>query len=129
MTIAALALALLVFVAVLRLGGAVREAGGAIEAARAAARDLSDPALDDAAKEAASRAAAGRLFGSFLRIAGIGTLACAAAFGLVWLGAAAGFYEIRAALDMAASWPFVILASVAAVVAWVAADRLAGRVA
>jgi hypothetical protein len=127
MIVAALTLSVLAFVAVLRLTGAVTVARTAAATARDAARGLRTPGLEDDAKEALSRRAAVELFGSFVRIAGIGVLALGLSFAVVGLGAAAGLYDLAAAVALAGGWPFIVGASAAATLAWVLFDRIARR--
>lgn len=124
MILAALALSVLAFIAVLRLSGTVTVAGNAAAVARDAAAAMRSPGLTDEEKEARSRRAAVALFGAFLRIAAGSLAAIAASAAVVWAGAAAGFYRIEEAIAVATGWPFLVGASVAAVAAWIAADRL-----
>jgi hypothetical protein len=127
MTVAALALAVAAFVAVLRLSGTVAVAGQAAATARQAARVLRTPGLADDVKEAHSRRAAAALFGSFVRIAAAGFAGLALSFALIWLGAASGLYELSAALRTAASPAFLLGATVLATLGWIATERLGRR--
>jgi hypothetical protein len=127
MIVAALTLSVVAFVAVLRFAGAVTVARAAAATARDAAKVLRTPGLDDDAKEALSRRAAVELFMSFVRIAGIGLMAFGLSFAVVGLGAAAGLYDLAAAVALAGGWPFIAGASAAATLAWLLADRIARR--
>lgn len=125
MILAALAISVLAFIVVLRLSGAVTVAGGAVGVARDAAAVMRSPGVSDDEKEARSRRAAIALFGAFLRIAGGSIAALTASAAVIWAGSAAGFYRIEEAVAVATGWPFLIGASVAAVVLWIAADGVA----
>jgi hypothetical protein len=121
----ALVAGVLVFVGLLK-GFRAAEAGGeALRTARSAVAALSDRSLNDDDKEAAARAAAGRLFRSFLAIAAIGAVALAAPAALVWAGSAGGLYPLESAVELATGWPFLLGASLIAVAAWIALERLA----
>jgi hypothetical protein len=126
MIVAALTLSVVGFVAVLRFAGAVTVARAAAATARDAAKVLRS-GLDDDEKEALSRRAAVELFMSFVRIAAIGLLALGLSFAVVGLGAAAGLYDLAAAVALAGGWPFIVGASAAATLAWVLIDRIARR--
>jgi hypothetical protein len=128
MIVAALALSVAAFILVLRLAGTVAAATRAAATARDAARALRSPGLGDAEKEALSRRAAAALFASFLRIAATGLLALGLSLAVIWLGAAAGLYDLAAALTTAAGWPFLLGATAVVTLAWLVAGRLAGRV-
>lgn len=123
MILLALGLSVAVFILVLRLTNAVVIARAAAATAREATASLRSPNLDDDAKEALSRRAAGTLFVAFLKIAAIGVVALALSFGLLWAGAAVGLYDFAAALEAGASWPFILGASVLATVGWIVAER------
>jgi hypothetical protein len=127
MIVAALTLAVAAFTAVLRLTGVVAVAGRAAATARQAARVLRTPGLSDDVKEAHSRRAATALFGSFLRIAATGLVGLALSFALIWLGAAAGLYDLAAALRTAGSPAFLVGATVPATLAWVVSERIGRR--
>lgn len=121
----ALVLSVLAFIAVLRLTKAVSIAREAVHMARDAAEVVRSPALSDEEKELRSRKAAVRLFGAFLKIGGIGAAALAASVAVVWAGSALGHYTLDEAMAVAAGWPFVLGASAAATLAWLAAYRFA----
>jgi hypothetical protein len=125
MIVAALTVSVLAFVAVLRATGAVSIASAAAREARGASAILRSPVLSDLEKELRSRRAASRLFVAFLKIAGIGAVALAASFAIVWAGAASGFYALDDAVAVAGDWPFILGASAAATLAWLAADGFA----
>jgi hypothetical protein len=128
MILAALILSVAAFIVVLRLTGAVAMASRAAATARDAARALRSPGLGDAEKEALSRRAAAALFASFLKIAATGALALALSFAVVWLGAAAGLYDLAAAVAMAVGWPFLLGATAVGILAWLATGRIARRI-
>lgn len=125
MTVAALVLGIVAFMAVLKFAGAAEVASDAIRTARSAIATMAAAGLPEAEKEARVRRASGRLFRSFLLIAGIALAALGAAAAVVWAGALAGAYRMDYAVEVGTGWPFLVLSSAAAVVAWVALDRLA----
>ena len=125
MIIAALTVSVFAFVAVLRVTGAVSIASEAAREARGAAEILRSPVLSDSEKESRSRRAASRLFGAFLKIATIGAAALATSFAIVCAGAALGQYALDDALTVAAGWPFILGASAAATLVWLASDGVA----
>ena len=125
MSLLALIAAVLVFVGLLRALRAADTGAEALRTAKVAAATLSAAGLSDDEKEAAARAAAGRLFRSFLAIAAIGVVALAAPAVLVWAGSAVGLYPLAAAVELATGWPFLVGSSLVAVAAWIALERLA----
>lgn len=124
MSIAGLAAGLAAFVAVLRLLKAQQVASGVIGTAQRAIAAMTDPGLCDEEKEARVRRASIRLFGSFLCIAAIAAVAAGASALPVWAGAAAGFYTLGAAVDLATGWPFILASSAAVTVIWVALEKV-----
>jgi hypothetical protein len=127
MILLALGLSVAAFIVVLRLTGAVAIASAAVRTAQEATRSLRSPTLTDDEKEALSRRAAGSLFAGFLKIAVIGAAGFAASFAILWGGAAAGLYDLSAALETGASWPFILGATVLATVGWILAERRTRR--
>lgn len=123
MSIAGLVLGLMAFVAVLRVLNAQQIALEVIGTSQDALGVLTDPDLSDDEKEASVRRAALRLFGNFLSITAIAIAAVAASALLVWAGAAADFYTLTAAIDLATGWPFILVSSAAVVIVWVALER------
>jgi hypothetical protein len=122
-SLAALLAGVLLFVGLLRALHAAEAGAAALRTAQGAVATLSDPRLGDDAKAAAARAAAGRLFLSFLAIAAAGAVALAAPAALVWAGSAAGLYPLQAAVELATGWPFLVGSTLVAVVAWLAMGR------
>jgi hypothetical protein len=122
-SLVALTAGVLVFVALLRALRAADAGAEALRTARGAVADLSAPGLSDVQKEAAARAAAARLFRSFVAIAAIGAIALAAPAALVWAGSAAGLYSLAGALELATGWPFLVGSSLVAVAAWLALEH------
>ena len=125
MIVAALIVAVLAFVAVLRVLDAAGAGGRALATARGATSTLRSPTLSDEEKERAARRAAAGLFQSFLVIALIGGAALAASAAVVWAGSAAGLYPLDALMATATDWPFLLASSVVGVAAWMATERLA----
>ena len=123
--VAALILAVLAFVAVLRVFDAAGAGGRALATARSATTTLRSPILSDEEKERAARRAAAGLFQSFLVFALIGGAALAASAAVVWAGSAAGLYPLDALVATATDWPFLLASSVVGVAAWMATERLA----
>ena len=123
MSLLALIAGVLVFVGLLRALRAADAGAEALRTARGAVATLSAAGLSDVQKEAAARAAAARLFRSFVVIAAIGILALAAPAALVWVGSAVGLYPLAGAIELAASWPFLLGSSLVAVAAWLALER------
>jgi hypothetical protein len=122
---AVLIAAVLVFVGVLKAFRAAETATAALRTARGAAVALGDRGLSEDAKEAAARAAAGRLFRSFLAIGGTALLALAASALLVWGGSALGLYPLGQAVALATGWPFLFASALTGTAAWIALERLA----
>ncbi len=127
MTTAALLLSLVAFIAVLRVLKAQEVATRILSTAQDSILVIADRDLTDEEKEARIRRSSARMFGSFFAIAGIGIAATGAAALVVWAGAAAGLYTVDEAVALAVSWPFLIGCSVAAVVLWLALDRISGQ--
>jgi hypothetical protein len=122
-TLVALAASVAAFVALLRLLNAAETGGEAVRTARAAVATLSAPGLSDAEKEAASRRAAGRLFRSFLLIAGTAAVALAVPAAIVWAGSAVGLYTLDQAVAVATGWPFLLGSTAVVVLAWILMER------
>ncbi|SFH84255.1 sulfotransferase [Albimonas pacifica] len=127
MILAALLLSVLVFVAALRLTRVEPAARRTLATAREASAAMRDPTLDDDAKEALARRAAGRMLGAFAHLALAGAAALAAAGAVVWAGAQAGLYTLAGAEAVATGWPFLAGSTVFAILAWIAVSRLPRR--
>jgi hypothetical protein len=123
--VAALILAVLAFVAVLRILDAAGASGRALSTVRAATTTLRSSTLSDDEKERAARRAAAGLFRSFVAITLICGAALAASAAVVWAGSAAGLYPLDALVATATDWPFLLASTVVGVAAWVATERLA----
>lgn len=126
MTIAALLLGLLTFIAALRLLKAPEVASRVVATAQDSILVISNRDLTDDEKEARIRRSSARMFKNFFVITGIGLIATGSSALVVWAGAASGFYMIDEAIAMAVGWPFLIGCSISAVVLWVALDRIGG---
>lgn len=124
MSIAALLLGLLIFVAVLRVLNAQKVASGVIDTTHQAMSVVVNSDIDDKDKEAQVKGASLKLLGDFFKIAGIGTMALGASALLVWGGAAVGLYALDDAIALAMSWPFILGSSAAAIALWIGLDRL-----
>lgn len=123
MTVLALLLGLVAFVAVLHVLRAQQLAGNAVRTAQSAIGTIADPELGDDEKEARVRRASLSLLGSFAAIAGTGIAACGAAALMVWGGAALDLYDLGAAMDTALGWPFILGSCVVAVALWLVLSR------
>lgn len=80
----------------------------AIAVARAASADVQNEALSDDEKEAAMRRHSGALFGLFFRLSLIGAICLLVPTGALWLLERAGLLPLRASMDRALSWPFLL---------------------
>jgi hypothetical protein len=118
-SLVALVIGLVAFVALLKVLRAAEVGGAAVREVRAAVATLSAATLSDAEKERAARRAAGTLFRSFLAIAGIGAVALAAPAAIVWAGSTAGLYTLDRVAEVALGWPFLLASSVGAVCLWI----------
>ncbi|MEI4486191.1 sulfotransferase [Frigidibacter sp. MR17.14] len=125
-TLVALGLGLLAFVTSLKLMRAEDVGARLVATARTAGATMAAPDLGDAEKEAAMRAAAGRLFLGFFRIGGIGLAALGLSGLIVWAGAALGLYTMAEALALASDGVFLLASGAIATALWVALPK-AGR--
>ena len=117
MTVAAALFLVLAFLALLAVLRVPARAGAAIARARQAMADLRSKELDDDQKERAVQAHALALFGAFALLTALTAVALLLPAGVVWLAAQAGAVDFDAALDCTMSWPVLLVATVAAVVA------------
>lgn len=90
------------------------QARTALGTSRRAFADLRDPALDDAARERAAQAHARQLAGLCLRIVLGSATALALPFGVLALGAALGWLELGAVVELSLSPWFLLVATVLA---------------
>ena len=127
MIIAALALGLLAFVLVLRVLRAEALARNIVSTAQQSIQVITNPDLSDLDKERHVRRASLSLFGSFLKIAGIGVASVGATAAILWGGAEAGLYTLDAAMAVAMSWPFLLGSTLAAIALWIVLDRMGGK--
>lgn len=127
MTLAALLLGLLSFIAALRLLKAQEVASRIVATAQDSIVVISNRDLSDDEKEARIRRSSGRMFKNFFVITGIGLLATGSSVLVVWAGAALGLYTVDEAIDLAVGWPFLIGCSIGAVALWLALDRVGGK--
>lgn len=119
MTVAFLLIGILAFALVLRwlgLGAIVAHSGQRL---RSVTGLLQSAEVDDAEKEAAARAAAVSLMGTFLGILWRSALALAAALLCVWFGSQFGLYDLGEAASLAVDPLFLISALVVSVLALV----------
>ncbi|WP_179378336.1 sulfotransferase [Jannaschia marina] len=124
MSVAALLLGIVAFVAVLRVLDAQRVAGGIIGTTQQALSVMANSDLPDDDKEVEVRRASIKLLGGFFRIATIGVAAFAAPALIVWGGSALGFYSVDQAMAVALGWPFILGSTAVMVAIWIGLDRL-----
>lgn len=124
MSIAALLLGLLIFIAVLRVLNAQKVASGVIGTTHQAMAVMANSDINEDEKEAQVKGASLKLLGDFFKIAAIGAIALGASALLVWGGAEAGLYDLDHAIALAVSWPFILGSSAAAIALWIGLDRL-----
>ena len=106
-----------VFAVILDRSGLARLASAAVETSRDASRSVRDPALDDAQKERAARAASAVLMRSFLGIALRGALAALLSLACLGVFHVLGLASFSSVVDWLASWPAIVLLS-ALVAGW-----------
>ncbi|WP_415404578.1 sulfotransferase [Tateyamaria sp. SN3-11] len=124
MSVLALMLGLIAFIAVLRILNAAQVAGEVFQTTQDALGVMANTDVSDAEKEAQVRRASLTLLGKFFWIAFIGVAAFAASTLLVWGGAALGFYTLEHAIAVALGWPFIISSTGVAVLLWLALDKM-----
>ncbi|MEM7489246.1 MAG: sulfotransferase [Pseudomonadota bacterium] len=124
MTVAALLLGLVAFIAVLRVGRAKDIASDVIGTTQTAMSVMADGDLADDEKETRVRHASLSLLASFFKIAAIAVAALVTSGALVWGGSVLGLYALDRAVDIAMGWPFILGSSAAAVALWLLLDRL-----
>lgn len=124
MSVAALFLGLLAFVAVLRVLDAQKVAGGIINTTQQALSVMMNGDIADDDKEAQVRRASLKLLGGFFWIAGIGAAALGASALIVWTGAALGFYTVDQAIAIALGWPFILGSTAIAIALWIGLDTM-----
>lgn len=123
MSVAALFLGLLAFVAVLRILEAQKVAGGIIDTTQQALAVIANSDIADDDKEVQVRRASIQLLGGFFKIAGIAAAALCASALIVWGGAALNFYAFDRAIAVALGWPFILGSTVVAIALWIGLDR------
>jgi hypothetical protein len=102
------------------LVGAARRASAA---AQAGVKALSDPSLDDAAKERHARAASIRLFGAFATIALRSAVVFAAPLAVLWGLDAVGLAPLDEMLDFLVRWEVLLAATALGLGVWFALAR------
>lgn len=126
MSLAALFLAVVAFIAVLRCLDAQRVAGQIIDTTQQALATMANGDISDEEKETQIRRASIALFGEFLRITAIGVASFGASVAVVWGGAAFGLYAFDHAIAVAIGWPFLLVSSAMAVTIWIVLEKLRG---
>lgn len=106
------------FVVLVRIFGLIRKCGEVFELAGSSLAVLRNPSLDDAAKESALQSHAIRLFSLFFFLTAGAGLALALPTGFIWMLDALHVVSLRAVLDVALSWQFLLGSTLAGVVAW-----------
>jgi hypothetical protein len=84
---------------------------------------MRDQTLDDDAKELAARSAAIGLFGGFVSIAWRAVAALIASLAVLYGGDRLGVIDGHAVMAMLSSWSFLIGATVAITILWLAVER------
>ncbi len=117
MTVAAALFLVLGFLALLAALRVPPRAAVAIARARSAVADLRSTTMDDLEKEQAVQGHAKALFGAFLMITGLSAVALLAPAAVVWLLSSQGLVDFDAAVEATLSWPILVGATAAALVA------------
>jgi hypothetical protein len=115
---ASAASAVIAFSVAFLASGLIGVARQAAAAARDSLRALSDPSLDDAAKESHARAASLKLFGAFAGIALRSALVLLAPVAALWVFDALGLVPLDAAFDFLLRWDVLLLATLLGVGVW-----------
>ncbi len=123
MSVAGLVAGLAAFIGMLRLLNVGQVTHEVIGSAQSAVGIMTNPDLSDDEKEAAVRHASIGLFRQFLQIVSVAIAAFGASAIVVWAGSATNLYTLDEAMRVAASWPFLLISSAGAVIAWIALDR------
>ncbi len=100
------------FLAIARLLRLVARADEVLARSRAALGDMRDPALSDLEKEQRVQGHASRLMLLFVVLTLGLALALGVPLGIVWLADRVGVVSFDATLDLALSWPFLLIACV-----------------
>ncbi|MBY5934998.1 sulfotransferase [Tateyamaria omphalii] len=124
MSVAALCLGLVAFIAVLRILHAQQVAGGIVETTQHALAVMMNSDIADEDKEAQVQRASIKLLGGFFWITGIGAAAIGASVLIVWGGAVLGYYAVDQAIAVALGWPFLLGSTAAAIALWIGLDKL-----
>lgn len=119
----AAAAATVAFAAAFVASGLVDVARRAAGAAQDSMRALSDPTLDDAAKEQRARAASLQLFGAFGAIALRSALVLLAPLATLWALDAVGVAPLDVALDFLLRWEVIGAATLLGVLVWAVLGR------
>ena len=112
-----LLLAMILFIASLKVFDVVPKVTFVFSETRDATSVMKSKELSDEQKEAALQKAAVRMMGSFFSILGRVGLTVVVSFSSVLLGSAIGFYEIGEAVSVASDWPFLIGSTLLMIVA------------
>ena len=113
-----LSLALILFMAVLRLGRVVERSVDVVRAARGSVGAMTSSVLSDEEKEARIRRDAIRMMGAFAGITFWSAVAVAVPLATVVLAGLAGFFDLDRAAAIAGSWWFILAATAGMTVAW-----------
>lgn len=124
MSVFALLLGLVAFIAVLRVLEAQKVATGVLNTTQHALSVMMNSDVTDEEKEMQVRRASLKLLGGFFGIAAIGAAAIGASVLIVWGGAVFDFYAVDQAISVALGWPFILGSTAAAVALWIGLDRL-----
>jgi hypothetical protein len=95
-----------------------------VETARQSVKTMRDPAVDDEAKEKAAQQAAIALFGGFLSITLRSLVAVLASAAVVYAADLVGFVPAPVAIDLLASWEFIVATTAVLTAAYVVVARM-----
>jgi hypothetical protein len=115
---------LFAFLYLFRLMRVPARASEVVSRARRAVADLRDRDLPEDAKERAMQAHSIRLFQLFLVVTGCALVALAVPAAIIAILGAAGVVDVKEVLELTTTWPFLIAATAAALVAWIVARTL-----
>ena len=106
------------FVALVRMFGLIKKCGDVFELVKSSLAVLRNPALDDDAKESALQSHATRLFSLFLFLTLGAALALGLPAGMIWILDVLHVVSLRAVIEVALSWQFLLGSTLFGVLAW-----------
>ena len=106
------------FVALVRMFGLIKKCGDVFDLVKSSLAVLRNPALDDDAKESALQSYATRLFSLFLFLTLGAALALGLPAGMIWILDVLHVVSLRAVIEVALSWQFLLGSTLFGVLAW-----------